>query len=134
LAASVLQIVFEPASQLPMVGASGAIGGVMGGYILLYPRVRVHLLVILGIFPLTFAVPAFFMLGYWLLLQFLGGVVSFGGTGAGVAFWAHVGGFVAGMFLIPAFRREDYVKRHPNYGWSHNPSSPRFERVKRRRG
>ncbi len=132
LAAAVLQVVFEPTSKLPMVGASGAIGGVMGAYVLLYPRVRVHLLVILGIFPLTFAVPAYFMLGYWLLLQLLGGVVSLGALGGGVAFWAHVGGFAAGMFLISAFRREEYVLRHPFYGWKRRSSGSSFERVRRR--
>jgi len=121
LAAAVLQIVFDPTSTLPMVGASGAIGGVMGAYILLYPRVRVHMLVILGIFPFTFDVPAYFMLGYWFLLQLLGGAASLGATGGGVAFWAHVGGFADGMLLISAFEREEYVRRHPFYGWRRGP-------------
>ena len=132
LAASILQVFFEPTSQLPMVGASGAIGGVMGAYVLLYPRVRVHMLIILGIFPLTFAVPAYFMLGYWFLLQLLGGAASLDATGGGVAFWAHVGGFAAGMFLISAFRREEYVERHPFYGWSRGAPGSRIERVRRR--
>ena len=130
-AAATLQVFFEPTSQLPMVGASGAIGGVMGAYVLLYPRVRVHMLVLLGFFPLTFAIPAYFMLGYWFLLQLLGGAASIGATGGGIAFWAHVGGFAAGMFLIPAFRREEYVRRHPLYGWKGRAPGARFERVRR---
>jgi membrane associated rhomboid family serine protease len=122
-AAAVLQVVAESDSALPMVGASGAIGGVMGAYVLLYPRVRVHLLFFFGFFFTTISVPAFFMLGYWFLMQVLGGASTIGASGGGVAFWAHVGGFVAGAVLIGAFRREEYVKRHPYYGWSprHNP-------------
>ena len=117
LAAAALQVFVEPSSRLPMVGASGAIGGVMGAYVLLYPRVRVQLLLILGFYVTTVHVPAFFMLGYWFLLQLLGGAVSIGASGGGVAFWAHVGGFATGMLLIPAFRKEEYVRRHPHYGW-----------------
>ena len=83
-----------------MVGASGAIGGVMGAYIVLYPRVHVHMLVVLGFYVTTFAVPAVFMLGYWFLMQVLSGAISIGAEGGGVAFWAHVGGFVAGAVLV----------------------------------
>ena len=96
LAASGLQLLSQPDSTIPMVGASGAIGGVMGGYIVLYPRVRVHMLVVLGFFVTRIIVPASLMLGYWLLLQILGGAFSLGREGGGVAFWAHVGGFAAG--------------------------------------
>ena len=104
LAAAGLQVATNPASAVPMVGASGAIGGVMGAYIVLYPRVHVQVLVILGFYITTVAVPAIFMLGYWLLLQLLGGFSSFGATGGGVAFWAHVGGFAAGAVLVFPFR------------------------------
>ena len=96
VAAAALQVLAGPDSQVPMVGASGAIGGVMGAYIVLYPRVRVHMLVFLGILVTTFAVPAVFMLAYWLLLKVVSGLVSLGNQGGGVAFWAHVGGFVGG--------------------------------------
>ena len=88
-----------------MVGASGAIGGVMGGYALLYPRARVQTLVILGFYITTIAVPAFLMLGYWFLLQVLGGLPALGSEGGGVAFWAHVGGFMAGLVLVHPFKR-----------------------------
>lgn len=117
LGAAGLQIASDPESAIPMVGASGAIGGVMGAYVLLYPRVHVHLLIILGFYVTTFAVPAVFMLGYWLLLQLLGGFSSLGAQGGGVAFWAHIGGFVAGAALIPLFRNAQLLARHPYHGW-----------------
>lgn len=103
LAALVLQTVTHPASTVPMVGASGAISGVMGAYIVLFPRAPVHMLVFFGFFFTRVVVPAFFMLGYWFLLQLLGGFFSMAGPGGGVAFWAHVGGFVAGMLLVRPF-------------------------------
>ena len=118
LAAAGLQVAFAPESPIPMVGASGAIGGVMGAYIVLYPRVRVHMLVILGFFATRMAVPAIFMLGYWFVIQLLGGAASLGRTGqGGVAFWAHVGGFAAGALLIFVFRDRELVDRHPHHGW-----------------
>ena len=117
LVAAALQIAANPESTIPMVGASGAIGGVMGAYIVLYPRVHVHLLVPLGFFITTMAVPAYVMLGYWLLLQFIGGFGTIGAEGGGVAFWAHVGGFVAGALLVFAFRDRRLLERHPYYGW-----------------
>jgi membrane associated rhomboid family serine protease len=116
LAAAVLQIATNPASAVPMVGASGAIGGVMGAYVLLYPRVHVHLLLVLGFYVTTVAVPAIFMLGYWFLLQLLGGLTSLGAEGGGVAFWAHVGGFAAGVVLVLLFRRRELLERHPYHG------------------
>jgi membrane associated rhomboid family serine protease len=111
LAAATAQILTNPASTIPMVGASGAISGVMGAYIVLYPRVRVHMLVFLGFFITTIAVPAWVMLGYWFLLQLLGGLPTLGSERGGVAFWAHAGGFVAGMVLILLFRDRKLVAR-----------------------
>ncbi len=116
LAAAALQIAFRPDSGLPMVGASGAIGGVMGAYIVLYPRVRVHTAVVLGFYVTRFSVSAGFMLGYWFLLQLIGGAADVGRTGGGVAFWAHVGGFAAGVALIALFRNPELVRRHPVHG------------------
>lgn len=118
LAAAGLQVVSRPDSIVPMVGASGAIGGVMGAYVMLYPRVRVHLLVLLGFYVTTVAVPAVFMLGYWFLVQLIGGAASVGEEGGGVAFWAHVGGFAAGAVLIGLFKNPALVARHPYHGWS----------------
>lgn len=105
LAAAAAQIVANPESLVPMVGASGAIGGVMGAYALLFPRVRVNLLIILGFYVTTIAVPAVFMLGYWFLLQLVQGIPTIGAEGGGVAFWAHAGGFLAGLSLVKLFRR-----------------------------
>ena len=118
LAAAALQVFSQPDSGIPMVGASGAIGGVMGGYVVLYPRVRVHMMVMFGFYIRTIAVPAAFMLGYWFLLQLLGGAVSLGRHGeGGVAFWAHVGGFAAGALLVLVFRNPRLLARHPSQGW-----------------
>ncbi len=113
LAAAAVQVLAEPASVAPMVGASGAIGGVMGAYVMLYPRVRVYTFLPLGFFFTTIALPAWVMLGYWFLLQVLG---TFGGEN-GVAVWAHVGGFAMGMILARLFARDDYIALHRAHSW-----------------
>jgi membrane associated rhomboid family serine protease len=118
LAAVAAQVAAGPESAIPMVGASGAIGGVMGAYVLFYPRVNVHLLVFFGI-VFVVAVPAVFMLGYWFLLQLIGGLGTLGSDGGGVAFWAHAGGFAAGLLLAPLFKNARLLHRHPYYGWRH---------------
>ncbi len=102
--ASAAHVMTAPASGIPTVGASGAISGVMGAYMVLYPRVRVLTLVF---FYLVY-LPAWLMLGYWFLIQFLSGTGADGG--AGVAFWAHVGGFFAGVLLVKAFERKRLVE------------------------
>ena len=106
VAAAAAQVLTNPDSAVPMVGASGAIGGVMGGYALLHPRARVDTALFFGFFFRVIPVPAVFMLGYWLLLQVLGGLPALGGDGegGGVAFWAHVGGFAAGAALAYPMR------------------------------
>jgi membrane associated rhomboid family serine protease len=109
-AAAFTQVMLAPDSGVPMVGASGAIGGVMGAYVMLYPRAPVHMLVILGFFITRIVVPAFFMLGYWFLMQ-LAGVALSSGSGGGVAFGAHIGGFIAGVILIFPFRSMERVRR-----------------------
>lgn len=105
LAAAMAQILSDPGSAVPMVGASGAVSGVMGAYALLYPRSRVHTLIFLGFFVTTVAVPAVVMLGYWFVLQLLGGLPALGSSGGGVAFWAHIGGFLAGLAMVLVFKR-----------------------------
>jgi len=117
LAAALAQVVSNPASPIPMVGASGAISGVMGAYLVLYPNVRVFCLVFLGFFVTSVALPAWLMLVYWFVLQFVSGLAAFGGEGGGVAFWAHIGGFVAGLILIKLFAREAYVEAHRAHHW-----------------
>jgi membrane associated rhomboid family serine protease len=85
----------------------------------LYPRVRVHLLLFLGFYVTTIAVPAIVMLGYWFLLQLVGGATSLGSDRGGVAFWAHVGGFLAGAVLVLVFRNPELVARHRAWrAWS----------------
>jgi len=116
LAAAFGQIVTNPDSIIPMVGASGAISGVMGAYLILYPRVKVYVLVPIFIFFTSIALPAWMMLGYWFLIQLASGLLSAGEMG-GVAFWAHVGGFVAGVVLIKPFARDDYVRGHRAHQW-----------------
>ena len=88
----------------------------MGAYVLLYPRVNVHLLILAGFIVIVFAVPAVWMLGYWFLIQLIGGLFA-DQTAGGVAFWAHAGGFIAGALLIPLFRKPELVNRHPYHGW-----------------
>src|SRR3954462_592521 len=110
LAAAAAQTYMNPSNPIPMVGASGAISGVMGAYIVLYPKVRVHMLVILGFFITRIVVPAYLMLGYWFIIQLVGGGLS--GEQGGVAFWAHVGGFVAGAIMIHLFRDPELVEKH----------------------
>jgi len=103
LAASFAHILFNSGSIVPAVGASGAISGVLGGYLLMFPRNRVYVLTWGGVM----AVPALFMLGLWIVTQFVNGVGSIAMTdetsGGGVAYMAHIGGFVAGLVLAPLF-------------------------------
>jgi membrane associated rhomboid family serine protease len=118
LAAALGQVLANPSSEIPMVGASGAISGVMGAYLVLFPRVRVFTLVPLGFFITSMALPAWAMLIYWAVLQFAGGITSIvGEENGGVAFWAHVGGFVAGIVLIKLFERRDRVNAHLARHW-----------------
>ncbi|MFK8078990.1 MAG: rhomboid family intramembrane serine protease [Granulosicoccus sp.] len=114
LAASATQIIADTGSVVPMVGASGAIGGVMGAYIVLYPKVHVHMFFLFR----TFSIPAVFMLGYWIVTQLMGGFSSMGTVGGGVAFWAHVGGFISGMVLIYIFKDKELLENHPYHGWN----------------
>jgi membrane associated rhomboid family serine protease len=105
--AALSHAMIDPSSAVPMVGASGAISGVLGAYLLLFPRAQVLVLIPLGFFTRTMYVPAGFVLGLWFLMQVLSGGMSLGRQGGGVAFFAHVGGFLAGMALIGMFKRPD---------------------------
>ena len=111
IAAALAQWVFSMNSAVPLVGASGAIAGVMGAYILKYPRVPVVTLVPLGFFITTIRLPAYFFLGIWFLQQAFFSFVSLNNSamaaGGGVADWAHAGGFVVGMALFPFLDRDD---------------------------
>jgi membrane associated rhomboid family serine protease len=108
LAAGIAHILFNSGSSIPTVGASGAISGVLGGYLLLFPRNRVYVLTWGGVA----AVPAMLMLGFWILMQFLNGFGAVAETPetGGVAYLAHIGGFVAGMVMAPLFSPRQYVR------------------------
>ncbi len=105
IAGSVLQIALNPQSPIPLLGASGAIAGLMGGYLVLFPYHRIDLLVFWGFYAQEISVPAFTMLFYWFLAQLLGGVGSLGVKGGGIAYGAHLGGFLSGVILIQLYRR-----------------------------
>ncbi|TAN47128.1 MAG: rhomboid family intramembrane serine protease [Methylococcaceae bacterium] len=107
LAAALTQIMANATALIPMVGASGAIGGVLGAYARLFPQAKVVTLIPLGFYFFTTELPAIAMLGYWFFLQLAGGIPALSSTGGGVAFWAHVGGFIAGLMLVGVFGRRD---------------------------
>lgn len=117
VAAAMTQAMVDPHSTIPMVGASGAISGVLGAYLVLHPHARVTLLFWLFIFVRTFEAPAFVVLGLWFAFQVVYGVLSDPAEG-GVAFFAHIGGFVAGAALIFLFRPSTarYVGEPPRRG------------------
>ena len=113
--AALSHALIDTSSQVPMVGASGAISGVLGAYVLLFPRAQVMVFIPLGFFMRLMYIPAGFVLGFWFLLQLLSGSANLGQGGGGVAWFAHVGGFVAGMALIGLFKRSDvpfFAPRH----------------------
>ena len=118
--ASLAQIAVDPYSQVPNVGASGAIAGLMGGYLLLYPKAKVDVLFVLGFFFKVFSLPAMLVLGAWLGLQLFSGFGSLGVSGGGVAYWAHIGGFVAGLVGIAAL----WMLRGTPPGWPGMPPHP----------
>lgn len=104
IGAGLVEVYFQRDSAVPLIGASGAIAGVLGAYFLLFPRARVLTMIPLFIFFPVIEVSAFFFLGFWFVLQFLQGTLSAGaGVAGGVAWWAHAGGFVIGALLLPFF-------------------------------
>ncbi len=97
--------VVNPSSKLPMIGASGAIAGVLGAYLLLFPRARVLTLIFLGFFIRVIEIPALIVIGFWIIIQFLSGAMSVGVAGGGIAYFAHIGGFLSGFALIGLFKK-----------------------------
>ena len=103
--AAVAQFLIEPYSTTPMVGASGAIAGVLGAYMIKFPKARVHVLAVIFIFITTIVVPAQFVLGLWFLMQLSGGLGSLGfDTTGGIAWFAHIGGFIVGISALKIFQ------------------------------
>ncbi|MEM9970378.1 MAG: rhomboid family intramembrane serine protease [Pseudomonadota bacterium] len=138
IAAALAQFLSDPSSTVPMVGASGAIAGVMGGYLLLFPKARVDVLLFIVIFIRVIPVPAWIVLGAWFGIQLVQGAAT-PTDGGGVAYWAHAGGFVAGLLMtIPSWQRRgatafwDRTEGHPphpdaEYRWARS-SVPRVRR------
>ncbi len=117
--AGLFQYMVDPYAKIPTIGASGAVAGVLGGYFLCFPRARVDLLIVFFFFIDIVAVPAFFVLFMWFVLQFFNGVLSLGVGPAqgGVAWWAHVAGFVAGAFLIRLLPRQRRARQSSYRVW-----------------
>lgn len=114
VAAALVQVYVTPASSIPMIGASGAIAGVLGAYLVLYPSARVITLVPIFFFPWFVEIPALIYLAIWIFSQFFSGVMSLGvDVAEGVAYWAHVGGFICGLLLVSLFAR----RKRPYYRW-----------------
>jgi len=116
LGASLIYFLIDIHSRIPEFGASGAIAGVMGAYIVLFPRARIFTMILIFFFPFFVELSAFFYIGYWFLIQLFAGTISFAAqaTQGGVAWWAHVGGFVAGIVLVLLFRRHAHRKSYPD--------------------
>lgn len=118
IAAGLGQVLVGTDSMIPMVGASGAVSGLLAAYIVLFPNGRIRTLITLGVFVTMTLLPAWMMIGYWFLLQLISGVLSLGqseAAGGGVAFFAHIGGFVAGLLLVYPLRdrdRQKYQQEH----------------------
>ena len=106
LAAGIVQTLVDPTSIIPIVGASGAIAGILAAYMILFPQAKVHALLFLFFYFTSIRIPAFFVLGFWFLMQLTNGLSALGlDTTGGVAWFAHIGGFIAGLGLIQILRR-----------------------------
>ena len=119
LIAALSYIIIDPNSTVPMIGASGAISGVLGAYFLRFPRARVHVLFIFFFIFRVIRVSALFVLGFWFLFQLLNGLgqMKLHSTGGGVAWFAHIGGFIAGMILVYFFEKKHKTRIYGRKGW-----------------
>lgn len=128
LTAAAAQVMVDPSSPVPMVGASGAISGVMGAYLVLYPRVRVNMLFFFVIIIRVIPLPAWMVLLYWFFLQVVSGLPQLNPLdaegGSGVAVWAHVGGFVAGLVLVKLFENRKLTSRRSDWRHRLRPDHP----------
>lgn len=128
VAAALAQGLSDTSSEIPMIGASGAISGVLGAYLVLHPRAEVHSLLFLGIFVRVVTLPAMVVLGIWFGLQLLSAVLTPQGEG-GVAFLAHIGGFVAGAALVTFFRDKRAVEWQAHERLEHGPWQPKHRQA-----
>lgn len=112
MSAAFLQVIIFPESSLPMIGASGAIAGVLGGYVIQFPRAKIVTLIPIFVFFQVVELPAFLFLGIWLLMQLFSGFFSLGigADAGGVAWWAHIGGFAAGMVMLLLLKKRSYAR------------------------
>ena len=116
IAGNLGQVVINPDSAVPLVGASGAISGVLGAYLVMFPFGKIKTLFLIGWIPIILLVPAWFQIGLWIAIQFVNGFFAIGERtaetgGGGVAFFAHIGGFLAGLILVWIFRDPDAYQR-----------------------
>ncbi|MCG8324582.1 MAG: rhomboid family intramembrane serine protease, partial [Thiotrichales bacterium] len=109
------QVVQNPSSEIPMIGASGAISGVLGAYLLLYPHARVLVFIPLGFYSQLVRLPAGWVLGFWFVLQLVNSAMA-DPDAAGVAWFAHIGGFIAGMALVPFMKQRGVSLLHKAHG------------------
>ena len=118
IAASVIYYLFAIHTEVPVMGASGAIAGIMGAYLVMFPKAKILTLILIVFYPLFVEISAFFYIGYWFFLQLFSGTLalSYQATEGGVAWWGHVGGFIAGVVLLPFFRTKKVSqrKRYPD--------------------
>ena len=122
--AALAQTAINPSSSIPMVGASGGIAGVLGAYLMLHPKAAVRCLMVIIVFFRFINLPAWLVLGGWIGLQFAAAPQAFQGTGGGVAYMAHIGGFMAGVALIPFFKKTHislFDRGQPPKTWSGQP-------------
>jgi membrane associated rhomboid family serine protease len=128
LAAAAAHVLVDPSSTMPTVGASGAISGIMGAYLVLYPRVRVNMLFVIFIFIQIIPVPAWAVLLWWFVVQVISGLPQLMTmeelVSGGVAFWAHVGGFAAGVVLIKLFQNPRYTTQRASWRHRLHPDHP----------
>ncbi|MFH1941916.1 MAG: rhomboid family intramembrane serine protease [bacterium] len=117
LAATLTHVMIDPNSTMPMVGASGAISGVLGAYFMRFPRAKVHVLIFFFFIIRVVRVSALFVLGFWFIMQVFSGFGSLGMQGGGVAWFAHIGGFVVGMVLVFLFEKKERVQIYRRTGW-----------------
>lgn len=113
LVAAYSHAITDPLSKIPMIGASGAVSGILGAYLLMFPRARIHTLIFLGFFIQVVRLPAIVVIGLWIVIQLINGLTSTGMTGqTGVAWFAHIGGFIFGIIMVTFF-----VKKRRRYLW-----------------